>query len=647
MNKMVNILTARNVFYASLLLVAVLLAFLAPKAAVNVDEQLHYPHAKRVVNWYFTGGEDTSCLKTPVTNLKYYGQSVDNFTALVNRLFDIEDEFLTRHFIGAIFFWILLLLSGKLAYKLSRNYWVSVITIFSIVLMPRLFGQAFGNLKDIPFAVGYIAGIYMIIRFTEELPKPKWSTALLLGAAIAFTCSVRIGGLILFAYLGLAVIAYLILKPFLLKHIVSTKLCLVRLLGQGIVVLFIGYFAGLLFWPFALRDVFQNPLDSLSMMEHYKVSIRQVFDGELVWSTQLPWHYLLKWLAISTPEFIVLGMLLFLIFISKKILNNNNGQLFFELFVLFALCFPIVYVIIIDSNLYSGVRQMLFVLPIMAVLSSIGIREIHKAVLKKGIKLPVIGAFVLMMIFPLKHQAATFPADYIYFNEISGGNKRAWAKYEYDYYFHAIKKSSEYLIELIGDEEAIVVSNCSLENYFEKESNIDYRYARYLERSSVDWDYGMFGINYIHPYQLNNESWQSTQAIKTFYHRGNPIAVLLKRSDKNDLKGIDELKSGNLEKGEQLIKQALQTDSNNLWLFVHLLKNCFEKNDFNEFETLLNRAFEIHPYYEPLHLLKAQKLFDDKKYNEALQALEKLIEINPRYGNAAPLLKAVKEKLNI
>ena len=87
MNRYANIYTARNAFFATLFFSAVVLAFLAPRAAVNVDEQLHYPHAKKVVNWYFTGGEDSSCLETPKTNLKYYGQSVDNITALVNRIF--------------------------------------------------------------------------------------------------------------------------------------------------------------------------------------------------------------------------------------------------------------------------------------------------------------------------------------------------------------------------------------------------------------------------------------------------------------------------------------------------------------------------------------------------------------------------------
>jgi len=288
MNKIVDILTARNVFIASLVLAAILLAFLAPKAAVNVDEMLHYPHAKKAVTWYFTGGADVSCLNSS-DNLQYYGQSVDNFTALLNRVFSIENEFGTRHFSGAFFFLSLLLFSGLIGKQLTGTYWISAIVVVSMLLTPRLFGQAFGNLKDIPFAAGYVAGIYFILKFLKELPTPKWSSAVYLGLAIAFTCSVRIGGLILFAYLGLGLVSIVILKPFLLKYIFTTKSCFVRLMGQGLTIAFIGYFVGLLFWPYALQDVVHNPIESLSVMEHYKVSIKQLFEGEVIWSSHLPW----------------------------------------------------------------------------------------------------------------------------------------------------------------------------------------------------------------------------------------------------------------------------------------------------------------------------------------------------------------------
>ena len=645
MNNAINIITARNAFVASLVFAAVLLVFLAPKAAVNVDEQLHYPHAKKVVNWYFTGGADKSCLDTPVTNLKYYGQSVDNFTALVNRVFNIENEFLTRHFTGALFFWLLLLFSGLVGFQFSESFWVSALIVISMLAMPRLFGQAFGNLKDIPFATGYMAAIFMIIRFVKELPEPKWSTSVWLGLAIAFTCSVRIGGLILFGYLGLALIAIFILKPFLLKQIFSTKSSVVRLLGQGLTILLIGYFAGLIFWPFALQNVFQHPLESLGVMEHYKVSIRQIFEGEWLWSTQLPWYYLPKWLLISTPEFLFFGFGVFLLLFFKKLIRQNGKQLFFELFLIFTLFFPLVYVIVIDANLYSGVRQMIFVLPVLAIFSSFGIISLYKSESFKSIKIATTFLFFALILLPVKHQVTTFPADYIYFNSISGGNTKAWSNFEYDYYFHGIKKPAEYLIELVGDKEIILASNCNLSNYFDKNQNIQYKYVRYLERSSIDWDYGLFGVNYIHPELLKNGKWQSSELLETFYHKGNPVVVLLKRKDKKDFEGISKSELGKFGEANVLLEKALLSDKNNVWIILQMAKNALKQSDFENFKRYLQKGREIYPQYEPFYLVEAQYLFGQEEYRKAEAVLNELIEINPRYNAAVPLIKAVKEKL--
>ncbi len=645
-----NILTAKKTFVALLFAVALVLVFLAPKAAVNVDEQLHYPHAKKVVNWYFTGGKDKSSLETPVTNLKYYGQSVDNFTALFNRIFHVKNEFFVRHLTGALMFWLLLLFSGFVAREITGGYSASLVVVLALIFMPRLFGQAFGNLKDIPFATGYVAGLLMIIRFLKEMPVPRWRTAVLLGAAIAFTVSVRVGGLILFAYLGLFLILHLVWKPFELKQIVSTKPVVVRLLGQGIVIFIIGWFAGLLFWPFALQNVFLNPLESLSMMEHYKVSIRQVFEGNFIWSTQLPWYYLPKWLWISTPEFILLGFLIFVVSLVVRIFKNNaiTQVVFFELITGFCFLFPFLYVIAIHANLYSGIRQMLFILPPLAILVSVGIYNLFNANLSKYLKYPAVLFFFVLMILPLKHQAATFPVDYVYFNSLSGGNKKAWSNFEYDYYFHAVKEPVQYLKELVGEnEKTIVAANDNLSNYFENIKNFRYQYTNYLERSSANWDYGIFGINYIHPYLLKNDKWQSTEIIKTFYHKGNPVAVILKRKNKDDLIGIRAIENGNYRQGESLLKTALENDPDNVWLLVQLAKSSLLSGNENEFEKYIQKGRRIYPEYEPFYLLEVKKLFDEQQYHESLAKMNELLEINARYQPAVPLLNALKEKLKI
>lgn len=657
MNRSGSIVNSKNAFYITLVLVAVTLVFLAPKAAVNVDEQLHYPHAKKVVNWYFTMGKDLSCLDTPQTNLKYYGQSVDNFAALINRIFSVENEFLVRHYIGAFFFFSLLLFTGLMAKHLTGSWLVAIFSMLAVLFMPRVSGQAFGNLKDIPFAAGYLAGLIMIIRLLKELPHPRWRTVILLGLAIAFTVSVRAGGFILFAYLGLSLLLFFIFNPSCLKQIVSFRPFFIRLLSQGVVIVFIGYFCGLIFWPFALQNVFGNPLESLGVMEHYEISIRQLFEGEMIWSTRLPWYYLPKWLFISSPLFVLTGLILFIIFFINDMVRAGSfsRQMIFEGFLLFFMVFPVFYVIAIGSNLYSGVRQMLFILPPMAIFATLGIYKLLLITAGKKINLngkkinfiyPVSFVFSFLLLLPLKHQLTTFPVDYVYFNAFAGGNSAAWGNYEYDYYFHGIKEPAEYLIGITGDETITLAMNCNLPNYFDGQSNISFQYTRYMERSSYDWDYGLFGINYIHPHLLKNDLWQPAGTVKTFYHRGNPVAILVKRKDKSDFYGISQIKKLNLETGSALLESALENEPYNVWLYVHLARAKLAAGKKNEFHNVIREGKEIHPYYEPLFLLEAGHLFEEEKYPEAYQKLKELFAINPRYQPAGKLLKEIEEKLN-
>lgn len=639
----------KNGFFATLFLAAIVLVLLAPKAAVNVDEQLHYPHAKKVVNWYFTGGRDTSCLYTPETNLKYYGQSVDNLTALFNRVFDVEKELLVRHYIGALFFLWLLYLAGLMSHRLSGCWLTATISVLALIFMPRLSGHAFGNLKDIPFASGYMAGLLMIARFLKELPNPRWKTTILLGLSISFTISVRAGGLILFAYLGFALIIIFMANPALLREIFSKKELFARLAIRGLAIVLIGYFAGLIFWPYALQNVFVNPLESLRVMEHYKIGIRQIFEGEMFWSDMLPRYYLIKWILISTPVFVLTGFFLFLFRYLLTIFRgiNSTNQFLIEGFILFSLAFPVFYVLTVGSNLYSGVRQMLFIFAPMAVLASVGIINTlkHVAFIKKKMAYLLSLLFLCMLIWPLKHQASTFPVDYVYFNILSGGNKKAWGKYEYDYYFHGIRKPAEYLIGIIGENNVTVAMNCNLSNYFDGHHNIKYQYTRYLERSSQEWDYGLFGINYIHPDLLRNNRWQPAGTLKTFYHRGNPVAVLVKRENNDDYSGLFEINKLNFETGAELLKKSLENDPNNVWLMVYLARAMLAVNDDEAFMHYLLKGKEIHPRYEPLLLLEARQLYDAGKYQKALKILNDLSDINPYYKQKDPLIKLVNAKL--
>ena len=162
----------------------------------------------------------------------------------------------------------------------------------------RSYYDSFNNLKDIPFALGYLASLYYSVRWLSELPSPKNATILKLILVISFTISVRIGGVVLLCYLGLFALIWI------LKNKVERK-TLGAVVKQVVIVSIGSYFLGLLFWPYGLENPLWHPVESLIKMSNYPVVMRQLFEGKVYWSDQLPNYYILKMLVITMPIAIV------------------------------------------------------------------------------------------------------------------------------------------------------------------------------------------------------------------------------------------------------------------------------------------------------------------------------------------------------
>jgi dolichyl-phosphate-mannose--protein O-mannosyl transferase len=198
--------TEKKLFLWFIILLLPLFIVKSLEFPVNVDELLHYEHAKKVVEWYRTAGDNKACLDTPWNNLKYYGQSVDNFTALINHWIDPVNEYTVRHITGAFFGWLLILFASLIAVEISGRYRTALYTALLLLLLPPVMGQYCNNLKDIPFSAGYAFALYAMIKCFKSLPRIPWKYIFQLSLAIAFIISVRIGGLIIFPYFFLFLI---------------------------------------------------------------------------------------------------------------------------------------------------------------------------------------------------------------------------------------------------------------------------------------------------------------------------------------------------------------------------------------------------------------------------------------------------------
>ena len=624
--------------------IAAIMFFMAFEAAINIDEIQHHNHAKKVINWYATGGEDTSCLHTPESNLKYYGQLPDNLSALISQVFSIKNEYQIRHLIGFGFSFLLILITGLIACELSGSYLAGITAMILLFISPRPMGQAFGNLKDIPFAMGYAWCLLLTLRLFKEMPNPGWKNVILLGLAIAFINSVRIGGMVFFPYLALFFVAWLFIFRKNPNECARSINWWKQIILKGMAVILIGYFAGLVFWPFGLTAPLKNPLEALSVMEHYKISIKQIFEGAQTWSNQLPWYYLPKWMLISIPEIVVIGILLYVAFLIQS--KTKSIQFWFQnAIAVFAFIFPVLYVIVIQSNLYSGWRQMYFIYVPLIALSSLGLVNIFNRLSKPAIWAAA-GITLILITLPVIHSVKNYPSEYIYFNSFAGFNKNAWGNYEYDYYWHEMKKAAAWLEEETkgGKTKIRVASNFDITSYFPDDDRIEFRYVHFYDKISVKWDYAILGVNYVHPYQLKNNTWQPEGIIKTFYHDGNPTVIVLKGQDKNAYSGYNAFLERDFNQAATLLGEAIKTDPSDLNIMAYLGESYLALNNYDEVKQIVARGKTKHPSYEPFLLLDAKLEIKQQNYTKGLELLKNLFRENPRYFKGLPYLIECYEK---
>ena len=84
----------RYIFFICSAVILFLMLYMSRNAGISCDDSLHYEHSLAVYNFFATRGEDRSALETPVTHLKYYGQSYDNVVTIHLFSFKFHSNFI-------------------------------------------------------------------------------------------------------------------------------------------------------------------------------------------------------------------------------------------------------------------------------------------------------------------------------------------------------------------------------------------------------------------------------------------------------------------------------------------------------------------------------------------------------------------------
>jgi tetratricopeptide (TPR) repeat protein len=622
----------RNIFLFSAALILGLMLLMSRYAGITCDEVLHYNHSVSVYNYYSSLGKDQSALSTPVTHLQYYGQSFDNMVTVLIRLFDIDDIYGFRHIMCTIAGWLTIVVTALFAIWIS-GYGAGIIVLFLFAVSPTFLGHAQNNLKDIPFALGYIASIFYILKYIYSDSVYIKRNALLLIISIAFCISIRIGGLILICYLFLFFFFYWVSKYLKEKNIdlhhVRKKMI------WAVIISVISYFLSLVFWPYALQNPVINPWKSYQVMVQYPDTFRQIFEGKFEWSDFMPWYYLPEYMAITIPVIVLAGLASFILF-SKKILKSGKAFIYWSL--IFTILFPVIFVIWEKANLYSAWRHFLFIYPGIILLASIGFLQLFRFIKNRYLSWALVALIAIISINPLKFMILNPEYSYIYYNQLVGGLKGAYGRFETDYYFVSLKEGSDWLIKYLdknkSDSPVKVRANFSVKYFFLKNPEIQNDYFRYEERSQYDWDYAIITNRYIPIYQLINKTWPPKNAIKVIYADKVPVCAILKRESKDDFFGYEAQQSGKTKEALKYFEQTLKFDYADELFYYNFASALFDDGQFEKADSMLKKCLEINPDFD-LGLMYLGNIAAAKSDTTGAAAYyEKVISVNRKYFEA-------------
>jgi hypothetical protein len=381
--------------------------------------------------------------KAFVESTKQYGVLFDLPMAFIEKKFHIENSknyFLLRHFFNFIVFYI----SSIFFYFLLKKRFsekLSVVGLLFWILSPRIFADSFYNMKDLVFLSFFVISLFYAIKFLDTL---SYKNAFLSSLACALAIDVRIMGII---------VPFVILVFFIFGSI-DNKNFLKKFIWKIIVFFCLLIIFTILFWPYLWNDPLTNFLNTLKIMSSYQWRGGVFYFGDYISALNLPWHYPIVWIFISTPIIylllFILGSALILVRLFKRFFNLSSEKKFNDLWrgnkermdIIFFLIFYFTLFLVIEMNstLYTGWRQLYFIYPCLIIISIRGLQFISRIISSKYL-------FILLAPFLLyisTWMIINHPFQFVYFNKFAG--KKVGNYFELDYWGVSNRSSLTYIV---------------------------------------------------------------------------------------------------------------------------------------------------------------------------------------------------------
>ena len=357
---------------------------------------------------------------------KDHGAIIDTFFAFIEVTFNVEttkNQYLFRHYlcfiifcVGIYFFYLLV--------NFRHNDWrIGILASAFLVLSPRMFAESFYNNKDIVFMSLYTISLYCCFKF---IYKPNVKHAVFFSLTSAIATDVRLMGIML-PFLTIGFLLYLSLgnKNFLKKNLLFI-----------IIFLFLLPTFIYIFWPYLWPDPIANFAFAFKKFASYPWGMKSLYLGNYEFDNNLPWHYLITWIGVTTPIFytflFIIGFYIILARFVKRLININEQKEYsdlwrgkkemLDLLLFFNFFIPVFLIIILGSTLLDGWRHLYFIYPSFLLLSIYGFQKIKNRIKKTNLKNYFVILTILVLLTNLINMVRMHPHQNVYFNLLAGKN---------------------------------------------------------------------------------------------------------------------------------------------------------------------------------------------------------------------------------
>lgn len=415
------------------------------------DEHIHFRRGEQIIHYIFSGFNQLP--SSEGRNFMLYGGLFDALKALLILAlpFDIADSLHLANALSGLAGVVGCFMTARLVAGPKAGFWSA---LFLLSCAPW-YGHMFINPKDIPFAVGFIWGIYSILYLIREFPLPSFRARVYLGLGLGASLGIRVGGIMLVALLFLMGITYLVWSYYLDRSTATTWTRAKDLFFIVLPSLVIAYVIMIAAWPEAHYRPIMQPLESFLAFSNFKwdafMWVR--FKGDWIWASDVPWYYLPVIFGIELPEYLVLLLLFALPWNTYTVVRAVRNRRFIDasqiIFLLATVLSPPLYAILTKSTLYDEMRHFLFLLPPLVCLGGIAWAAILSEVENRmrPAFLSLLGLMIVLQTAQAYRMTTLHPYEYIFKNLFAGGTVKAAENYETDYWITSYRESANLIVK--------------------------------------------------------------------------------------------------------------------------------------------------------------------------------------------------------